>query len=114
MKKLSKKKIREAVRVVGYLLETNGTTKAFARGKNGKEVDRFSSKACKFCLAGATDMVATKFLGIAVDDYETREIFEEKVFDIISPVTHGSGISTWDTGGETARAKIVEILKTYD
>jgi hypothetical protein len=105
--------VREAIRVVGHLLETNGTTQVFARNKRGRPVEIFNPKACKFCLSGAADLVAVNVLGIDKDDFDRLVEFEDKVGAL---VTAGSDrvcghISMWDEADKTERKKIIAKLK---
>jgi hypothetical protein len=50
--------VKDAVRMVGYLLETNSCTNAYAKARNGRRVDSLSTVACKWCLYGAVEVVA--------------------------------------------------------
>lgn len=119
MKKLNKKKVQEAIRVIGHLLETNGTTKVFARNKRGKEVDRFSPAACKFCLAGATDVVAVKVLGIDQEDCDTREVFEAHVDNVLQKTffaqtdRYPGPICYWDGTDKRGRQQIAWALRNH-
>lgn len=55
--------IKEAVRVVGYLLENNQTSQAFARDSEGKSLSNpLSPDACQFCLSGAVALVSWHIL----------------------------------------------------
>jgi hypothetical protein len=104
--------IKEAIRVVGHLLETNGTTKVFARNAKGKPVDRYSSKACKFCLSGACDVIAVNVLGISEDDYDGLCNFEDRVRDLVEKKFSYCGhISFWDGVSKEERKALVEALK---
>lgn len=118
MKKLSKKKIREAVRVVGYLLETNQTTKVFARNRRGQERNPLASDACKFCLVGATDIIARnvlKITGFEKDDRLSK--FHIEVEEVVKPLfshePYGflGSVSSWDNHGKKVRDKIIKALK---
>jgi hypothetical protein len=119
MKKLSKKKIQEAIRVVGHLLETNGTTRVFARNKQGKEVNRFDPKACKFCLAGATDVVAFNFLKLRVTDEDSIETFHNSVDNVLkrtffaNPDRYPGPICYWDGSDKKGREQIAMALRVY-
>ncbi len=98
-------KTREAVRTIGYLLETNGTTKAWARNKSRHAVSSLDNKACKWCLDGAISVVRHRMGG---DDlYQT-------VVDILNLGTVNGGdnlIGTWDDSTQSQRQEIVKILK---
>lgn len=116
MQKLSKKKIREAIRVVGHLLETNGTTKVWARDKRGREIQVLDPKACKFCLVDATDLVANHVLK---DTGYHLGRFQNEVDNVIklvcstdSPYGYVGMIFSWDDYGRAHRKKIIQALKS--
>lgn len=115
MPNMKKPTVKEAIRVVGHLLETNGTTKVFARNSKGKQVETHSPKACKFCLSGACDLVAVNVLGIAKDDYDSLCDFENRVSGLIEKKfrlsSESSYIKLWDTANFTQREAIIETLK---
>jgi hypothetical protein len=98
------KKTREAVRTIGYLLETNGTTRAFARSKTGKSVDSTAPSACKFCLIGAIEAV-TDVLNLSF--YETRD----EIGRILGLEPNRSMIPIWDDATKFGHNQIVENLK---
>lgn len=101
------KKTREAVRMVGHLLETNGTTQAFARTKSGKETNLFGQSACKFCLDGANSVVANKLgLNSVQLDLSIHQLLETNDLWL-----GGCLINSWDEGSRADRKKIVEVLK---
>jgi hypothetical protein len=50
----------DAVRTVGHLLLSNGTTGTLARNRDGYPVSWRSPRACRFCYVGATEAVANK------------------------------------------------------
>jgi hypothetical protein len=112
---MSKKKttVREAIRVVGHLLETNGTTNVFARNKRGKETDRFGAKACKFCLVGAADVVAVNVLDVSNSDYDRLEKFTVSVGKVLNrnSTSYLNLASIWDDASRAERLKIIETLK---
>ncbi len=110
---MSKKKttIREAIRVVGHLLETNGTTNVFARNRKGKRISRYSPNACKFCLSGACDVVAVNVLGIDTEDVDKLCDFEDKVAYLVMGGGFGDHIPIWDTADKETRKQIIETLK---
>lgn len=112
MKMSKKTTVKEAIRVVGHLLETNGTTKVFARNRKGKPVETHSPKACKFCLSGACDVVAVNVLGIAKDDFVSLCDFEDHVSCLVEKKFGFCGhISFWDNASQTRRKAFIEALK---
>lgn len=101
------KKIREAVRVVGHLLEARGTTEAFARSKNGKPVDVTSPKACKFCLQGAIDAVTHHVLK-SDPNYDLK--LDTAVEDTIG-INRSQFTMLWDYSDSYFHKFVVETLK---
>lgn len=92
---------REATKVVGYLLETNGTTGSMAECKNGWRTYTDDPKACKFCLLGAVTLVGRKFL------------FDEEIFYqyVKSFLGVDDLVNTWEGPG-CSRETVVKKLKS--
>src|SRR5688572_7758571 len=114
MKMPKKTTLKQAIRVVGHLLETNGTTKVFARNAKGRPVETYNPKACKFCLSGACDVVAVNVLGIEKDDWDRLIEFEDKVGALVTKgldIGLRSPITCWDQADKPTRKQIVETLK---
>lgn len=101
------KKTREAFRVVGHLLETNGTTKAYARTASGKETYTYNPNACRFCLQGAVDVVSK--LVFHISDI----ILSQGAECFIGGRAETDGlIDAWDRTNKAGRRAIVEKLKS--
>lgn len=100
-------KIQEAVRVVGYLLETNGTIDQFARRKDGRAVNVTSPLACRFCLQGAVNVVTNRIL-------KSDHYYDLKLDDAVAAVL-GIGRMEftvfWDDANRADKKAIVERLK---
>jgi len=90
---VSEKKI-ETVRFIGYLLETNGTTGAIARGKDGSAVVEDCEQACKWCLHGAR-YVAVNRLNL------------QFIYGLITA-------NYWDNLSDEERKSYINKLKNYD
>lgn len=105
MKKLSKKKIREAIHVVGHLLETNGTKYCFARDEMGESISPLDTKACSFCLSGAVRLVNNYLL--RTSEFTMSQLYKEiqSVLDTAQPLS-----DVWDRAG-VRQTKIVRALK---
>lgn len=103
-------KIREALRMMGYLLETNGTTGRKARDAAGISVEHDDKKACSWCLVGATDVVFDTLFG----DHEMISQRFQIVEDYLKLGNgHMSMVDAWEPpfDRQSARASIVEKLK---
>lgn len=102
--KTSNKAIREAVRVIGYLLETNGTTKESGRTATGRGVSWDDPKACKFCAVGAICLVAKKM-----------NVHEQSLWNAVRDrVDHDPDyglIGSWERRGKDRQAKFIEACK---
>lgn len=96
------KRTREIIRFVGHLLETNGTTKSFARDGSDNQIHFLDKNACKFCLMGAVKVVCER---MRFDDYLV-------IMAIKSIVKNDYGlIHEWDKSDYIRRKVIVDILK---
>jgi len=97
-------KTKEALRIIGHLLETNGTVGHYARDDNGDCVDYFHEEACKFCLAGASYVVDEKVYGKG--EYSEALAREVKSYLKVSNI-----IQAWDDTTPAGRKKIIQKLK---
>lgn len=107
-------KIRDALRMIGHLLETNGTTGRKARFTDGSgTMDYEDPKVCKWCLVGATDIVFDKILGVNVMPNKRYSLVENFLgldeSDTLCLVDAWEGHSA--SKGHAARKAIVEKLK---
>jgi hypothetical protein len=98
-----KSEIKEALHVIGQLLETNGTKGALAVDKNNQIVANDHPSACKWCLVGARNLVCSKLLG------------SDRQSELRSVLGHYLGtdnlILLWDHSSNNQRKQIVEKLK---
>jgi hypothetical protein len=105
----SNQKLIDAVRTVGYLLETNGTRNTFARNKRYEPVDACSPKACRWCLAGAIIHVSDR---MKVPYLDVKAAVIDMVYT--TDPLYGTTISFWDNGTASNRKQLVRQLKNYD
>ncbi len=105
--KTSKKAIREAVRVVGYLLETNGATGGAAFDSRGNLVSAFDPKACYWCAIGAMNVVSQRM------NVQKKLIADSVATLTKSPqfVDYVDFIGAWDDAGMLGRQAFVEACK---
>jgi hypothetical protein len=97
-------KVKEALRIVGHLLETNGITGTFATDSDGKEVNYYHEEACQFCLAGAAYAVDQKIYG--KPEYSDSLVREVRRYLKVDNLIHA-----WDGNTSAGRNKIVQKLK---
>lgn len=103
-------KIREALRMMGHLLETNGTVGAKARFTNGKGTMNYADpRVRKWCLVGAVDIVFDSLYGKTIY-HDSRY---ESVRDYLELSLHIDLLDAWEPRehGAAARKAIVEKLK---
>ncbi len=100
------KRTREAVRTIGYLLETNGTTKAWARNKYGSGTSSTDPNACQWCLDGAITVVAHD--GFKVKYWDLTHAVEE-VLGLEEGVS--CTIGAWDGSTKAKRKAMIKKLK---
>jgi hypothetical protein len=95
--------VKEAVRMIGHLLETNGTVGASGRNSSGQPIGYGEPKTCKWCLVGATLVVTDKLTTVSYE--EARSAITRLVGDGL--------VDAWEPrrNGKDARKKIVEKLK---
>lgn len=104
--------ITEALRMMGHLLETNGTIGGKAILVNGATTWNYrNSQACAWCLVGATDLVFDTLFGHEMED-ERYEIVE----NFLGISHEGCAlVDAWEPTppklGRAARKAIVEKLK---
>jgi hypothetical protein len=98
-------KMEDAIRTVGYLLETNGTTGYFARNSHGYPVGVNDAETCRWCLQGAVEAVALKF-GLLVGPL---------VGQVQTILNARSGlVSAWEGKyAKLSQQEVVTKLKTY-
>lgn len=98
-------KMRDAIRTVGFLLETNSTEGTFATTRSGAQIDYRLPEASNFCLSGATLKVARAFL---INEYSLYN-------DVASLVTKDDDSSSlceiWDSATPRKRKDIIKKLK---
>ena len=92
-------KTKDAIRMVGYLLETNATDHAWARNRNGIAVSARSRSARKWCLHGAAQVVGSA-LKLALLNHDVSVYLEM------------SNLTTWDNKSPNQRWSIIQKLKS--
>ena len=97
-------KTKEALRIIGHLLETNGTIGALAKARPEVEVNYYDKRACKFCLAGATYLVGDRIYGLG--QYSSKLSLEVKSY-----LKTGNLVAAWDDATDNGRKKIIQKLK---
>lgn len=100
-------KTKEAIRVVGYLLETNSTYATYARTKSDNVVRLDSPQACKFCLAGATYLVDRNIYQPKCGKLLPTDLYGKVASYLAAP----SLVGFWDSSSKEARREIVQKLK---
>jgi hypothetical protein len=101
---MSNQKVIDAVRVVGHLLETNGTTGEFAKNKQNEGTNWHDPKACRWCLMGAIYAVGP---ALKVDTWK----IESEVRTLIP--YNESTVSFWDGTTNLGRKELIHELKRY-
>lgn len=104
--------IKEAVRVVGHLLENNQTSQVFARDAKGKAlISPYSPEACKFCLSGAVALVSKYVLkDIAYYRLEDQPLYTA-VQDTLGISRYDFLCQHWDNATKKKRYEMVKALK---
>jgi hypothetical protein len=98
--------VREALHVVGYLLETNATSHREARTIGGEAVAFNHRDACKWCLSGALNVVSKH---LKVDDVK---VFIAAAKHLSTTNCKYTRLSTmWDFALDSTRKEIVQKLK---
>ncbi len=108
MTQTNEQKIKDALRTVGYLLETNGCIGSYAKRHDGAPVGPHHQSACRWCLSGAIHVVAPKF-GVDVKDI----LASAHLRCVLIPVYGSSPAAmtrAWDTKADD-RPKIIKALK---
>jgi hypothetical protein len=96
--------VKEAIRVVGHLLETDGTKNACARSKSGKVVGFDDPIACKFCLSGACYFVDQFIFG--------KENYSNQLqHQVAKELGVKNLVLTWDYSSAAERKQIIKKLK---
>ena len=99
---MTNEKTKEALRMVGHLLETNGTTGSFATNKYGEPTYSADPNACRWCLVGATWAVEDVLsMGKSPLLFRVQDFLG---FDMM--------VEAWDTGSDQDRQDIIERLKS--
>lgn len=104
MKKITTK---EAIRVVGHLLETNSTKGSMARTENGESTFYEDPQASCFCLSGAVLLVEDNILGCKeffLYGKVQRMLGQDPKKEFLSEI--------WDNCSNKKRKEIVEKLKS--
>lgn len=105
-------KIRDALRMMGHLLETNGTTGSKARTESGRPIGYDCNNACEWCLVGAIDVVFDTLFG-ETSYIPNRYKLVENYLGL--PSNKMSLVDAWErhsaSKGPAARKAIVEKLK---
>lgn len=113
MTQTNKQKIKDAVRMVGHLLETNGTKGWFARDKNGLERDYNDPQACAWCLVGAMAVISEKF-GLdkySLDPVVAKTVGIKKSLKRYQLSSYYPVAKTWDDSDAESRKRIIKALK---
>ena len=100
---------REAIRMVGYLLETNSTVGRFASNKDDQPTDISDPDATFFCLSGALRLVDMKVLGGCRHTFFDRGSIYNAVKTLLKTKLPLS--NKWDESNDSQRKQIIEILK---
>jgi len=100
-------KTKEAIRVVGHLLETNSTSGAYAKTARGQTVAMDNTKACKFCLAGAAYLVDSNIYQPKCYKTFPPELYSE----IATYLGVESLVELWDNNTLDGRKAVVQKLK---
>lgn len=95
--------MKDAIRMVGHLLDGRATTRTWARDKDGNPIDVLSKEACFFCLEGAIERVAD-VLYIIESDIKWEICKKLNVYKLAH---------NWDDATDSGRREIINKLKEY-
>jgi hypothetical protein len=107
---LSKITTKEAIRMVGHLLEMGSTTHNYATDESGSQVGVFDPEACRFCLSGALRLVDKMVLGNHPHNYPTNGGIYAETQSIIG-CGNAALCQVWDSSTDEQRKQIIEKLK---
>lgn len=105
--------IETAVRMVGHLLEHNGTrgeSTPFVANKDGHTVAYDDPSACQWCLCGAYRAVVDVLM-----PYYDRQLREtiERLLESAGLLHELSLVRSWDGQTDQRRSEICKLLQSY-